>query len=76
MTTPAILALLATLAINLLATAAVLRASDLESRQRALQIVLIWLVPLVGATVVLLVRCSSGTTKQRAMSRCVLNASR
>ena len=68
MTTSALLALLLVLALNLWATAVVFRANDLESRQRALQALLIWSIPVIGAAVVLLVRWSyaSGNVTRRS----------
>ncbi len=49
MTTIATSLLVALFVLNILATLAVLRKDELSGRKRAVQIVLIWLIPCIGA---------------------------
>ena len=53
MNSVAYLSVLCIVALNIWATVAVLRASMYELRQKRLQLALVWLVPVLGALVVL-----------------------
>ena len=59
MTNLVYIALLLVLVLNLWASVVLFRAVELESRQRALQNILVWFAPVIGAVIVLLVRWSS-----------------
>ncbi len=63
MNTPAMIALLSVVVLNVWATALVFAADELESTQRRMQTALIWFAPILGAVAVLLVRWSSRSSK-------------
>ncbi len=60
--------LLLTTALNVWATVRVFRAEDLELRQRVLQTILVWLLPVLGAAGVLMIRWSLRSESHRRTS--------
>jgi cytochrome bd-type quinol oxidase subunit 2 len=68
MNTPALIALLLVVVLNVWATALVFAADDLESTQRRMQTALVWFAPILGAVAVLLFRWSSRPGKRARRS--------
>ena len=68
MNTPALIALLLVVVLNVWATALVFAADDLESSQRRMQTALVWFAPILGAVAVLLFRWSSHPGKKARRS--------
>lgn len=60
-------AITVSLSINIVATAALYKAEDLQISQKVAQGILVWLLPIVGATIVLFVRRK---TSRKSSQRC------
>lgn len=60
-----LIVLIVLVGLNIVATVKILRSDLLGPQQRALQILLVWLIPIVGATVCLMVNASHAPERDR-----------